>query len=37
MNSDEMTQKAQEIAKRIEETDGTSLCVEKILQTYPKP
>jgi len=37
MNSDEMTQKAQEIAKRIEETDGPSLCVEKILQTYPKP
>eukprot|EP00438_Fugacium_kawagutii_P022632 Skav208985 [mRNA] locus=scaffold1270:260958:263045:- [translate_table: standard] len=31
----DMAQKAKEIAKRIEETDGTTLCVEKILQTYP--
>lgn len=35
MEQPDMAQKAKDIAKRIEETDGTTLCAEKILQTYP--
>lgn len=35
MESVEMRDKAQDISKRLDETDGAMLCAEKILQTYP--
>ncbi|CAK9102675.1 Sterol 3-beta-glucosyltransferase UGT80B1 (Protein TRANSPARENT TESTA 15) (UDP-glucose:sterol glucosyltransferase 80B1) [Durusdinium trenchii] len=34
LESVEMMAKAQEMSRRLEESDGTALCVEKILQTY---
>ena len=37
LDSNEMLSKAKAIANQIDQTDGTSLCVEKILQTYSKP